>query len=147
MTKIVMRIILGLWILTFLACSHGQTANQSSMEEIQAGVTGVILPITLSAPATVVPQEGCRLDIRRGEDTKEFPVLVKPGKQNAFLEVPAGTYSFFDLFCGRNKTWDFSSKKWAPIIVVAEKISLAAPVDFRINQAGGMTTFFSNRDT
>ena len=132
--------------IALLGCSHAEVTGQMDLGKIPQGATGLILPISLTAPQGVINQDGCRISLRHVAGAKDYPVTVHRGSQSLFVEVPPGTYSFFDLFCGKNETWDFASKKWAPMIVVDGKVSFGAPMDYRINKNGGMTTYFSNRN-
>jgi hypothetical protein len=130
-----------------MGCAHSETTPTTDIDKLDGGETGLILPVSLSVlSADVIPSEGCRLDLRQAKVMKDFPINIHRGLQTIFADVPPGTYTFFDLYCGKNKTWDFTSKKWAPMIVVKGKISGGAPMDLRINGNGGMTTYFFNRN-
>lgn len=139
--------VLLLVTLAIMGCAHTEPVPTDEVEKLDGGETGLILPVSLSVlSADVIPSEGCRLDLRQAKAMKDHPINIHRGLQTIFAEVPPGTYTFFDLYCGKNKTWDFTSKKWAPMIVVAGKISGGAPMDLRINGNGGMTTYFFNRN-
>jgi len=130
-----------------LGCAHQETTPLSAIEKLSGGETGLILPVSLTILSQdTLPAEGCRLDLRQSQTAKDYPVNIHHGLQTIFIEVPSGTYTFFDLYCGKNKTWDFTSKKWAPMLVIDGKISGGAPMDLRINANGGMTTYFFNRN-
>jgi hypothetical protein len=146
MIKSIVRLAAGVALMGLISCSHGELSPQLDLEKIPQGATGLILPITLTGPQGVVSQDGCRVDLRQTGSVKDYPITVRTGTQAIFAQVPEGTYSFFDLFCGKNQTWDFASKKWAAMIVVQGKISFAAPMAYNLNKNGGMTTYFSNRN-
>lgn len=130
-----------------MGCAHSSPTPTADINKLDGGETGLILPVSLSVlSADVIPSEGCRLDLRQAKAMKDYPINIHRGLQTIFMEVPPGSYTFFDLYCGKNKTWDFTSKKWAPMLVVGGKISGGAPMDLRINGTGGMTTYFFNRN-
>jgi hypothetical protein len=133
-------------ILLLAGCAEKPIIPASGVEGITPGMTGIILPVTLSPQGGVAIAGTCKLALQRHEDMQKFYVDVQVGDHPAFISVPTGTYAFFDLNCGRNQNWDFTTKQWAPLLVATAKVSMAAPVDFRINGNGGMTTFFSNRN-
>jgi len=132
--------------LFLLACAEKPLAPTSGLEGITPGMTGIILPVTLSPQGGATITGTCKLSLQRHEDLQKFYLDVLVGEHSEFVAVPSGTYAYFDLNCGRNQNWDFTTKQWAPLLVTTAKVSVAAPVDFRINGNGGMTTFFSNRN-
>jgi hypothetical protein len=104
------------------------------------------MSVTLSPEKGVLSQDSCDLGIREGAAGKAYRYKVTPGLQSVYAEVPEGSYFLVELDCGQNKRWDFTAKTWPPILVQKTKLSFTAPMEFRINVSGGMTTFFSNKN-
>ncbi len=134
-------------LLALSGCAHQAIVPSDDISNLKGTETGLILPISLSGSIEgVLPPEGCKLSLKESNTAKTFPISIRGGFQTIFVELSQGSYTFSDLYCESNKTWDFSSKTWAPMAVLSGNVSAATPMDLRVDNGTKMTTFFFNRD-
>lgn len=123
-----------------------KTTEAADLGQVKAQTTGFLLAYTFSVEDFAAGDYGCTLELKRGEDKSHIHVDIKYGKNEVLVETKPGTYYFHDLNCGKHD-WDLNTNRVARFKVIENKVSLTAPVVFKISDKLRITFTDVNRKT
>jgi hypothetical protein len=129
----------------FLGCATKvKTTDAANLGTVQPLTTGFLLAYKFQAEDQIVGQDGCTVILKSASDGSKIEVDVKYGKSFILAETKPGIYYFHDFQCGRYR-WDMKEKTWAQFRVEKEKVSVIAPIQFKVSDARTMYTTKADR--
>lgn len=133
-----------LFVLVSGCVTKVKTTNTENLAQIQPEATGFLLAYDFQVEDQMVGQDGCTAVFKNVSEHDKIQIDLKYGKEFVLAETKPGIYYLHDFYCGRYH-WDLTDITWAQFHVEQNKVSLIAPLKFKITDTKRISVKASNR--